>query len=301
MVDLVDVGAGVAGALGFGGSKGLGFRKRGQARLVEQMQNANTKLAPWHRRGDKAYTPYRKGIENKATFAMPGKFRPGQTGMPGEFESAGVPGRFRFNLEEDPGYQFARDEALRATGRAMSAGGYNQSGNLLNALSDRAASVASQHANDAFQRQAGAYGLNMNRANALQGRRMDQFNANMGRSNQLFNQRMATHGANMDRSNVLYGRDQNRLNRLQQLVGMGYDAASQRAANNMTAGTQMAAIWTGAAPAAQQNRQFQLQTLNNAIQGGLRNHLLQQYIDKQPAGVTPQQMTYLQNPYRGPR
>lgn len=322
-MSLGNIAAGVTGALGFGGSKGLGERKRAQDRLLEQEKQAGQRLGKFQKIGNRAMQRYRQGLGG-VDADMPGAFSAGR--MPGQFDSArvgaaldevGTPGRFQFNLRKDPGYRFAKDEALRAARREMGAAGYNRSGNLLNELINRSAGVASQYANDAFNRQAGAYGINMDRsnvmhgramdrfgagqtrANAIQGRRMDDFNADMSRSNEIFNRRMATHGANMDRSNILYGRDQNRLNRLQQLAAMGYDATRQRAANDMTAGTQMAGIWTGAAPAAQAQSQFQLQTLNNAIQGGVRNHLLQQYLQQQPSGVTPDQMRFLQNPQFG--
>src|SRR5499427_3093547 len=52
--------------------------------------------------------------------------------------------RARAAFQTDPGYQFTRDEALQATQRATGTGGMQGSGNVLTALQDRAAGLASQ-------------------------------------------------------------------------------------------------------------------------------------------------------------
>jgi len=52
--------------------------------------------------------------------------------------------RARALFQTDPGYQFALDQALQATQRAQGTGGYQGSGNVLTALQDRAAGLASQ-------------------------------------------------------------------------------------------------------------------------------------------------------------
>ena len=52
--------------------------------------------------------------------------------------------RARALFQTDPGYQFARDEALQATQRQTGTGGFQGSGNVLTALQDRAAGLASQ-------------------------------------------------------------------------------------------------------------------------------------------------------------
>ncbi len=52
--------------------------------------------------------------------------------------------RARALFETDPGYQFARDEALRATERTQGTGGFQGSGNVLAALEDRASGLAQQ-------------------------------------------------------------------------------------------------------------------------------------------------------------
>ncbi len=47
-------------------------------------------------------------------------------------------------FQTDPGYEFARDEALRATDRSVGTGGFQNSGNILTALEDRASGLAQQ-------------------------------------------------------------------------------------------------------------------------------------------------------------
>ena len=78
-------------------------------------------------------------------------------------------GSFEFNLEDDPIYNFAIDEAMRGTGRQYAAQGMGNSGNVLAALNDRAVGVASQYQNDAFNRQWLPYGDEMNRWQSLAG------------------------------------------------------------------------------------------------------------------------------------
>lgn len=76
---------------------------------------------------------------------------------------------FEFNLEDDPVYQFQRDEALRATERAMAARGYNGSGNMLRELQRTAAGEAGRYQDQAYRRQLGEsqtnYGREFDRAN----------------------------------------------------------------------------------------------------------------------------------------
>jgi hypothetical protein len=60
--------------------------------------------------------------------------------------AAGTAGQNRAQalFQTDPGYQFARDQALQATQRATGTGGYQGSGNVLTALQDRASGLAQQ-------------------------------------------------------------------------------------------------------------------------------------------------------------
>jgi len=72
-----------------------------------------------------------------------------------------------FNIEDDPGYQFARDQALQATSRYMGGRGFGNSGNVLSALNDRATGVGRQYYDTAWNQQMGLAGLGQNTAMGL--------------------------------------------------------------------------------------------------------------------------------------
>ena len=68
-------------------------------------------------------------------------------GLYGDLTGANGPegqARARAAFQTDPGYQFARDQALQATDRASGTGGMQYSGNVLSALEDRASGLAQQ-------------------------------------------------------------------------------------------------------------------------------------------------------------
>jgi len=77
--------------------------------------------------------------------------------------------RARAAFQTDPGYQFTRDEALQATQRATGTGGMQGSGNVLTALQDRAAGLASQQYGNWASRLAPYVGQNIGAAGALAG------------------------------------------------------------------------------------------------------------------------------------
>jgi len=60
--------------------------------------------------------------------------------------------RARALFQTDPGYQFARDQALQATERQSGTGGFQGSGNVLAALEDRASGLAQQQYGNYVQR-----------------------------------------------------------------------------------------------------------------------------------------------------
>ena len=68
--------------------------------------------------------------------------------------------RFGFDLENDPIYQFARDEGLNASTRRMNALGYADSGNILDELRNRGNLFAAQYQDKAHGRQLGEYNMN---------------------------------------------------------------------------------------------------------------------------------------------
>src|SRR5215831_6394576 len=60
--------------------------------------------------------------------------------------------RARALFQTDPGYDFAREQALQATQRATGTGGFQGSGNVLTALEDRASGLAAQQYGNWAQR-----------------------------------------------------------------------------------------------------------------------------------------------------
>ncbi len=162
---------------------------------------------------------------------------------------------FDFNLEADPGYNFARDEAIKATNRASAGqGGYN-SGNRLAAIADRITGVASQYANDAYNRQIGTSRENY-------GRNLTQFNADRSREGDL------------------YGRDQNRLNRLSNVVDIGRGSVNATGAAGQNFANSTSNI-RGSNAINQGNLSIgNAQNLNNAIQGGASNYMLNNMLNK---------------------
>jgi hypothetical protein len=85
--------------------------------------------------------------------------------------AAGAAGqdRARALFQTDPGYQFARDEALRAVERQSGTGGGQYSGGVLAALQDRASGLAQQQYGNYVQRLAPFLGYSLGAGGALAG------------------------------------------------------------------------------------------------------------------------------------
>lgn len=77
--------------------------------------------------------------------------------------------RARALFQTDPGYQFARDQALQAVERASGTGGGQYSGNVLTALEDRASQLAQQQYGNYVQRLAPFLGYSLGTAGQLGG------------------------------------------------------------------------------------------------------------------------------------
>ena len=174
-------------------------------------------------------------------------------------------GEFNFNLEEDAGYNFAKSEAMKATERAMAARGMNNSGNLLTELQNRAAGLASQYTNDAFNRYAAGYdrnygrnvdtfNINKNLSDTAYQRGVTDYGINAAINTENYNRNVNDYGLNTQRANTMYGRDMDRFNvdtmrnntaytrnqnRLAQLGGLA-DMGAGATGNLATAGQNMA-------------------------------------------------------------
>lgn len=108
--------------------------------------------------------------------------------------------RFKFDLESDAGYQFARDEGIKATNREMAAGGKFNSGNRLAAISDRVTGIASQYANDAYNRQIGESTTNY-------GRGVGEYGLDVNRNQDIYSRQVSTEASKYGRTLDEYGRD----------------------------------------------------------------------------------------------
>jgi len=126
-------------------------------------------------------------------------------------------GQFNFDLQNDPIYQFQRDEALRATDRKYNAMDMGVSGNVLAALNDRAANVAGTYQNEAFGRQlAGSqenYGRGVQDYSIADARGADNYNRNVqdynidaGRGREIYGRGVQDYGINFDVNRDAYSR-----------------------------------------------------------------------------------------------
>ena len=88
--------------------------------------------------------------------------------------------RARALFQTDPGYQFARDEALKATERQQGTGGYQGSGNVLTALQNRASGLAQQQYGNYVNRLAPFLGYSLGAGGALAGADIGQGTATAG-------------------------------------------------------------------------------------------------------------------------
>jgi hypothetical protein len=269
------VAAGTIGAAAIGSSasrdQGLASGTSSRRSIREQrrqfdLQRADT--APYREAGANALTQLQEGI------ARPSGDLPsyGYEGQQPQFAGGD---RFDFNLEADPGYNFARDEGIRATNREMAAGGKYGSGNRLAAIADRVTGVASQYADQAFRRQMASSGENY-------GRDVQEYGFDVNREGRDYSRGLTDFGLGYQREQDLYGREQDVLNRYASMAGLGQTAVGQSGAagsnmanaigniNMANAQQQIAASNTGYGSA------------NAALQGGISNYLTYQQL-QQPA------------------
>jgi hypothetical protein len=122
-------------------------QKLDQAAQVQQagLQSAQQQAMPWMQQGIDTLKQY---YGNAATTLQNplGTFT-GGSNLYADLTGANGPegqARAQAAFQTDPGYNFARDEALKATERTQGTGGFQGSGNVLTALQDRASGLASQ-------------------------------------------------------------------------------------------------------------------------------------------------------------
>lgn len=132
--------------------------------------------------------------------------------------------RFAFDLESDPGYRFARDEGIKSANRAAASQGKFNSGNRLAEIADRVTGIASQYADNAFNRQlaqsgenygrdVGEYGLDYGRETDMYGRDLTAYDIGRGRESDIYGRQVGQYEMGRGRESELYGRalDENNL------------------------------------------------------------------------------------------
>lgn len=226
--------------------------------------------------------PYREAGVN-ALRTLEGELqRPGDT-LPrysygGEQPEFAGGDRFQFDLEGDPGYQFARDEAIKETNRQMAAGGKYGSGNRLAEIADRVTGVASQYADQAFRRQLAASGENY-------GRGVQEYGFDVNREAGEYGRGLTSYGLESQREQDLYGREQNYLNRLAAMSGTGQTAVGQSGAAGSNMANAIGNINMANAAAQGNAAANRYGAYNSAIQGGMSNMML--YNALQPTQAAP--------------
>ena len=189
--------------------------------------------------------------------------------------------RFQFDLEGDQGYQFARDEGIKAANRQGAGAGKYGSGNRLAEISDRVTGIASQYANDAYNRQMG--GSRENYGGGTQ-----EYGIDVNREGNEYARGMTGYGLEAQREQDIYGRDQNYMNRLSALSGTGQTAVGQSGAAGSNMANAIGNINMANATAQGNAANTRYGAMNNAAQGGISNYLTYQGLQNPApgAGVT---------------
>jgi len=240
---------------------------------------------PWMWAGQRAVgaleDELREGDYTPAQFDYQGAMPEGEP-LP-EFQGGD---RFQFDLEADPGYQFARDEAIKSTNREMTAGGKYGSGNRLAEIADRVTGVASQYAQDAYGRQMGTsrenYGRGLSEYGLDYGRSADMYGRDVSREASQYGRGLTGYGLDRERQQDIYGQQQNYLNRLSSVAGLGQTAVSGSAAAGSNMANAMGNIYMQDAANQTNAAVMRNQGLNQAVQGGISNYMLQDYLGSQP-------------------
>lgn len=185
-----------------------------QRELYEQQRED---IAPWRDIGIQALESLNRGIES------------------GQFD----PGKFTFNFEEDPGYQFRLAEGNKAMDRSAAARGNLLSGGQAKALTQYNQGMASQEYGNAF-------GRAMQEHSVEAGRKGDQFNrlAAMAGVGQTASQQMQSAGnvygqqvsqGNMNIGNAFANNALNQGNIRSQKIGAYGDITQNLIGNALTA------------------------------------------------------------------
>jgi hypothetical protein len=262
-------GSVISGVMGMeaAGSQERSAERAAEASTAEQrrqfdLQRADT--APYRQAGVNALSTLQQQLAGPQGGEPPPAFT--YAGEQPQFQGGE---RFQFDLQADPGYQFARDEAIKAANRQMAAGGGYGSGNRLAEIADRVTGVASQYADQAFRRQLAGSAENY-------GRGVQEYGFDVAREAGQYGRGLTGYGLEAQREQDIYGRGQNYLNRLAALAGTGQTAVGQSGAAGSNMANALANINAARAAAQGQAAGTQYGAANQAIQGGLSNYLLYQ-------------------------
>ena len=231
---------------------------------------------------------------------MYGDFQGGQEALPQYTNnSEALPqfqndSNFEFDLEADAGYNFAKEEAIRAASRsAAGQGGYN-SGNRLAAISDRVTGVASQYADQAYNRQLSTsrenfgrdvnrYGMDTTRNNTNYSRNLTDYGVAKDRNETQNGRDLTEYGLGDSRNQDMYGRDQDYLNRLAAMSGMGQTSVNNSAVSGANAASNIGSYLQNNATNQANAAYIQQSGTNSAIQSGIGNWLT--YQNTKPTGT----------------
>ena len=232
---------------------------------------------------------------------MYGQFQGGQQPIPQySNNSEALPqfqndSNFEFDLEADAGYNFARDEAIKSASRtAAGQGGYN-SGNRLAEISDRVTGVASQYADQAYNRQLSTsqenfgrdvnrYGMDTNRNNTNYSRNLTDYGVEKDANATQYNRDLTEYGLDVSRNTDMYGRDQTYLNRLAAMSGMGQTAVNNTGVVGANSANNISSYLQNNGTSQANAAYLQANGNNNAVQGGIENWLTYQQTKAKPAG-----------------
>ena len=353
----IGIGSAVSGLAGLaGGSSGSRQSRKARREIRIGRDSALNTLNPYYTAGTNALAQYGQGGNTTPIYgAFPGadplaQYQ-NQAGAPPEYvnQSGPVPqyqnqagdvptfndrSRFEFNLQEDPIYQYQRDQALQASTRGHNAAGGQLSGGKLNELSRVAAGEAGRYQDAAFRRQlaaddtnygrsVGEYGLDVDRNRDIYSRGVTDYGLDAARNRDIYGRGVQDYGLAAERNRDIYGRgvtdygigfdrdqaqyardigeyglgvgrnqdiyarEQNDLNRLRDLVNMGAQTGTNMANIHTGAGSNIANAWLQNAIAKSNASQYQAESLNNAVQGGLSNYLLADALQQKPQYTNP--------------
>lgn len=192
-------------------------------RVQKEMFDKNIELnEPWRNAGLTALSQLQGGIDSGAFNVRDEAFGERQ---PGAFvDDTKMPEDFyydKFRMEDDPGYQFRRKEALQGIEHSAATRGGLFSGSTLKSLSDRAGLMASEEAANSY----GRYSDGRNFAYGVHGGKVDQ--ANMDRGFKYGQHQDSMGQYNINRANFNEGMTgkrmamNDRFSRLATLAGFG--------------------------------------------------------------------------------